>query len=81
MFADGLIEELRGLRDAGYGPEAKAMEAVGYRQAHAFLNQQLSIEQAIAETSTRTADDLVPARRRGGVAGGLWGRFIRSRPS
>ncbi len=55
MFADGLIEELRGLRDAGYGPEAKAMEAVGYRQANAFLNQQLSIEQAIAETSTRTA--------------------------
>ncbi len=55
MFEDGLIEEVRQLREAGYGPGAKAMEAVGYRQAHAVLNDQLSIEQAIAETVTRSS--------------------------
>ena len=55
MFAHGLMEEVERLRAAGYGPEAKAMEAVGYRQAQAVLNHQLTVEQAIAETTTRTA--------------------------
>ena len=55
MFADGLIAEVEGLRAAGYGTDAKAMESVGYRQAQAVLNRQLKLEDAIVETSTRTS--------------------------
>lgn len=55
MFAEGLLQEVIALREQGYGQEAKAMEAVGYRQAHAVLNQQFTVEQAIADTALRTA--------------------------
>jgi tRNA dimethylallyltransferase len=55
MFSAGLLDEVKHLRSLGYGPEAKAMEAVGYRQAQAVLNQSLNIEAAIADTALRTA--------------------------
>lgn len=54
MFEAGLVEEVRGLREQGYGPEAKAMEAVGYRQAHAVIEQQMTVEKAVADTALRT---------------------------
>lgn len=55
MFSQGLVDEVRRLRAEGYGPEAKAMEAVGYRQAQALLNGQCSEAKAIADTALRTA--------------------------
>jgi tRNA dimethylallyltransferase len=55
MFTAGLLDEVRYLRTEGYGPEAKAMEAVGYRQAHAVIDGQLTTEQAIEETALRTS--------------------------
>ena len=55
MFDGGLLKEVEALRGAGYGPSAKAMEAVGYRQAQAVLDHTLSLEQAILDTSIRTA--------------------------
>ncbi len=55
MYSQGLIEEVRRLRNEGYGPDAKAMEAVGYKQANAVLDDHISLEAAIAETTLRTA--------------------------
>jgi tRNA dimethylallyltransferase len=54
MFQQGLLDEVQNLSARGYGRDAKAMESVGYRQAHAVLNQELTIEQAIADTTLRT---------------------------
>lgn len=55
MFEAGLLDEVHALRAAGFGPGAKAMEAVGYRQAQAVLDHTMSVEQAITDTSIRTA--------------------------
>lgn len=45
MFAEGLIEETRGLL-ARFGP-AKAFDALGYRQARSVLDGSLSMDEAI----------------------------------
>lgn len=55
IFEQGLIEEVRELRNRGYGAEAKAMESVGYRQAQAFIDGRCSEAEAIADTTLRTA--------------------------
>ncbi len=46
MFHNGLVEETRSLLTR-FGP-VKALDALGYRQAVAVLNHQLSLEEAIA---------------------------------
>ena len=33
MMAEGLLDEVRGLLDRGYGPRLPSMQSVGYRQA------------------------------------------------
>ncbi len=55
MFERGLITEVRELRNQGYGPAAKAMESVGYRQAQAWIDGQCTESEAIADTALRTA--------------------------
>jgi tRNA dimethylallyltransferase len=37
MLAGGLLDEVRGLLSAGYGPGIRPLQAIGYRQAVAFL--------------------------------------------
>lgn len=46
MFHNGLVEETRSLLDR-FGP-VKALDALGYRQALAVLNQQLTLDEAIS---------------------------------
>jgi tRNA dimethylallyltransferase len=46
MFAEGLVEETRGLLDS-YGP-VKALDSLGYRQAQAVLAGTLTLEDGIA---------------------------------
>jgi tRNA dimethylallyltransferase len=53
MFARGLIEEVRGLVRNGYR-NAPAMGAVGYRQALAVVDGQLSQAEAEADTERQT---------------------------
>jgi tRNA dimethylallyltransferase len=55
MFETGLIDEVAALRKQGYGPSAKAMESVGYRQAQAYLDQQVTLDQAVTDTTIRTS--------------------------
>lgn len=55
MFSEGLMEEVAKLRAQGYGPSAKAMESVGYRQAQAVFEGEISVEEAMADTTLRTS--------------------------
>ncbi|WP_238325851.1 tRNA (adenosine(37)-N6)-dimethylallyltransferase MiaA [Bryobacter aggregatus] len=55
MFDQGLLSEVGQLRELGYGPEAKAMESVGYKQAQAVLDGRMGLQAAIEETTIRTS--------------------------
>jgi tRNA dimethylallyltransferase len=46
MFAQGLVEEVKGLRAKGYGPELKSQKIIGYRQAHAYLDGSYNLDRA-----------------------------------
>jgi len=54
IFATGLLDEVRGLLDAGYGPELRPMTGHGYAEAARHLAGEWSLEQAIEHTARRT---------------------------
>ena len=54
MWADGLVDEVAGLRPKGLEAGVTARRAIGYAQALAQLTGDLSEEQAIAETQSLT---------------------------
>ena len=47
MFDAGLVEEVRGLLAAGVGPEATAMQAIGYKEVAAYLAGACTLEEAV----------------------------------
>jgi tRNA dimethylallyltransferase len=49
-FANGLVEEVRGLLDAGVPPNSNALGAHGYRRVVEYLNAQRNFESAIEQT-------------------------------
>ena len=54
MFQEGLLDEARCLRDRGYDRTLPALSGVGYAEALAHLDGQLSLPEAIERTTTRT---------------------------
>ncbi|HEX6917274.1 MAG TPA: tRNA (adenosine(37)-N6)-dimethylallyltransferase MiaA, partial [Phycicoccus sp.] len=54
MFDAGLVEETRGLVGRGLRDGRTASRAVGYAQALAVLDGAMSLEEAVADTATRT---------------------------
>jgi tRNA dimethylallyltransferase len=46
MFANGFVEEVKGLLDKGYSPSLPTMSAIGYRECMRVVNGELSEEQA-----------------------------------
>jgi tRNA dimethylallyltransferase len=54
FVAGGLLDEVRGLLDAGFGPELRPMSGHGYREAARHLAGEWSLEQAIEVTARRT---------------------------
>jgi len=54
MVADGLVEEVRSLRARGYGRDLPSMSAIGYRQIAAYLDGEISLEQAVAQVRQAT---------------------------
>lgn len=54
MMADGLLDEVVGLRDAGYGAEVPSMSGLGYRQLLAFLEGGMSLEAAVERVKFET---------------------------
>jgi len=55
MIEEGLVEEVRRLRAAGYGPEDPGMTSTGYREILAHLSGEVALREAAEaiETSTR----------------------------
>jgi tRNA dimethylallyltransferase len=54
LFANGLLDEVRALLDAGYGTDLRPMTGHGYREAAAHLAGESSLAEAIAVTARRT---------------------------
>ncbi len=54
MFAQGLIEEVKGLLSRGFSPDIKPLKAIGYRQVVAYLEGKLTLEEAVAEVVKET---------------------------
>ena len=54
LFANGLLEEVGALLDAGYGADLHPMTGHGYREAAAHLAGESSLAGAIAVTARRT---------------------------
>jgi tRNA dimethylallyltransferase len=49
MFANGFLDEVKGLLAKGYSPTLPTMSAIGYRECIRVINGELSEEQAKAE--------------------------------
>ena len=47
MIGRGLVEEVRGIRAMGYGPELKPMKSIGYRQVNDFIDGKLAFPEAV----------------------------------
>ncbi len=47
MMADGLLAELEALRGKGYGRSLPAMSGLGYRQLWAYLDGEMSLDEAV----------------------------------
>jgi len=54
MLADGLVEEVRSLRARGYSRDLPSMSAIGYRQMAAYLDGEISLEEAVAQVRQAT---------------------------
>jgi tRNA dimethylallyltransferase len=54
LFANGLLDEVRSLRDRGYGADLRPMTGHGYGEALRVLAGEWSVEQAIEVTARRT---------------------------
>jgi len=54
MFANGFLEEVKGLLAKGYSPSLPTISAIGYRECIRVINGELSEEQAKAEIRRAT---------------------------
>jgi tRNA dimethylallyltransferase len=54
MWTGGLLDEVRALQRAGYGPELEPMTGHGYREAARHLAGEWSLAEAVAVTARRT---------------------------
>ena len=54
MIAAGLVDEVRGLIERGYGCDLPAMSGIGYRQLCQHLAGELSLDEAVARIKTET---------------------------
>jgi len=54
MFESGLLEETAAALSAGFSPQSKPLQSLGYKQAVAVLHGELSLEEAIRVCQTKT---------------------------
>jgi len=54
MFDDGLVDEVRRLLDAGLEQGRTARTAIGYREVASYLRGELSLDDAVEQTTTAT---------------------------
>ena len=54
MMAEGLLDEVKGLRAKGYGRQLPAMQAIGYAQLLAYLEGEIPLEKAVEDIKRAT---------------------------
>jgi tRNA dimethylallyltransferase len=54
MMAAGFVDEVRGLVSAGFGPERKAMQSLGYRHLLSYLRGEIAEDIAVSELKRDT---------------------------
>jgi tRNA dimethylallyltransferase len=54
MIETGLINEVKGLIDMGYGPELPSMSSLGYREIAAYLNNTIDLAGAVEKIKFET---------------------------
>ena len=54
MMEEGLVDEVRGLVEQGYGYDLPSMSGLGYQQIGMYLRSQVSLEEAIQLTKRQT---------------------------
>ena len=54
MAAEGLVEEVKGLMEKGYGPEAPGMSGTGYREIAAYIGGDLTLDEALDRMRSQT---------------------------
>ena len=54
MFAQGLVEEARCLRERGYASDLNALKTFGYREVFQYLNGEITLDHAIADLQQAT---------------------------
>lgn len=54
MFRAGFVDEVRGLVQAGHGPELRSLQAIGYRLVAAALAGETTLDEARAQMKTAT---------------------------
>lgn len=54
MFVEGFVDEVRQLNAMGFGCDLPSMSGIGYAQICAYLNGDISLEQAIVDTKHAT---------------------------
>ena len=54
MMAHGLLDELKQLREKGYGRRLPSMSGLGYRQLWAYLHGEMSLEEAVERIKFET---------------------------
>jgi tRNA dimethylallyltransferase len=48
MFAEGFLDEVKGLKSRGYGSSLNALQTVGYKEAFLFLNGKIDFSEMIS---------------------------------
>ncbi len=54
MAAEGLVEEVKGLLEKGYGPQDPGMSGTGYRDVAAYLCGDVTLEEALDQMRSQT---------------------------
>ncbi len=54
MMERGFLDEVRSLRERGFGPGLKSQQTLGYRQLHEHLDGGMDLERAVYETKKKT---------------------------
>ena len=54
MLQAGLVEEVRGLLEAGYSPDLSSLSAIGYKQIIAHLLEGIALEEAVDQIRSKT---------------------------
>ncbi len=54
MAAGGLVNEVRGLLEKGYGPEDPRMSGTGYREVAAYLGGEMTLDEALDRMRSQT---------------------------